>query len=94
MICRWHYRGGLSIREISCRTTLSRNTIAKYLHSEVGEAKYLRHSLPKNLDAFALQFLPGEAFPCGWSEETVGLAGEPMCLQVVHFKLSYSRISC
>lgn len=53
VIRRWHYRDGLSIREISRRTTLSRNTIAKYLHSAVGEPKYLRRRMPKNLDEFA-----------------------------------------
>lgn len=53
VIRRWHYREGLSIREISRRTTLSRNTIAKYLHSEVNEPKYLRRRMPKNLDEFA-----------------------------------------
>jgi len=157
VIRRWHYREGLSIREISRRTTLSRNTIAKYLHSAVGEPKYLRRRMPKNLDTFAselsgwlnenlsqgrkrrknwrqiyrllcekgyigsyarvaafarhwrqmrqeqegtagrrtfvpLQFSPGEAFQFDWSEETMVLAGEPVRLQVAHFKLSYSRV--
>ena len=64
VIRRWHYREGVSIREISRRTTLSRNTIAKYLHSAVGEPKYLRRSMPKNLDEFASEL-------SGWLNENL-----------------------
>ena len=40
VIRRWALRDRLSIREISRRTGLSRNTIRKYLRSEVIEPKF------------------------------------------------------
>jgi AcrR family transcriptional regulator len=33
VIRRWHFREGISVREIARRTKLSRNTIAKYFAS-------------------------------------------------------------
>ena len=39
-IRRWHHRDKLPIREIRRRTGLSRNTIRKYLASDVVEPKY------------------------------------------------------
>ena len=35
VIRRWHYREGVPIRAIARRTGLSRNTVRKYLASEV-----------------------------------------------------------
>jgi hypothetical protein len=37
VIRRWHYRDHFSIREISRRTGLSRNTVRKYVRSETVE---------------------------------------------------------
>ncbi len=53
VIRRWHLRDGLSIREISRRTGLSRNTIRKYLRSGVVEPHYPERQSPSQLDAFA-----------------------------------------
>lgn len=53
VIRRWSLREQLSIREISRRTGLSRNTIRKYLRSEVDEPKYARPARSTGLDAFA-----------------------------------------
>jgi hypothetical protein len=39
VIRRWHYRDHFSIREISRRTGLSRNTVRKYLRSDTVEPK-------------------------------------------------------
>lgn len=40
VIRRWHYREHLSIREISRRTGLSRNTVRKYLRVDEVEPKF------------------------------------------------------
>jgi predicted transcriptional regulator len=41
VIRRWHYRDHFSIREISRRTGLSRNTVRKYLRSDSEEPKFI-----------------------------------------------------
>ncbi len=63
-IRRWHFRDGLSIRQISKKTTLSRNTIRKYLRDEVVEPAYPAREAISKLDAFALtlkQWLEADA---------------------------------
>jgi IS30 family transposase len=42
VIRRWHYRDHFSIREISRRTGLSRNTVRKYLRSDGYDGSYNR----------------------------------------------------
>ena len=51
-IRRWHFRDGLSIRQISKQTTLSRTTIRKYLRDEAAEPEYPERVSPSKLDAF------------------------------------------
>ncbi len=53
VIRRWHFREHLSIREISRRTGLSRNTVRKYLRSGDVEPKFKVPERPSKLDAFA-----------------------------------------
>ncbi|WP_033839119.1 sigma factor-like helix-turn-helix DNA-binding protein, partial [Mesorhizobium loti] len=53
VIRRWHYREHLSIREISRRTGLSRNTVRKYLRVGEVEPKFKVPERPSRLDAFA-----------------------------------------
>ena len=53
VIRRWHFREHLSIREISRRTGLSRNTVRKYLRSGDVEPKFRVPERPSKLDAFA-----------------------------------------
>lgn len=53
VIRRWRHREGLSIREIRRRTGLSRNTIRKYLASNVVEPKYPARKNASKLDAYA-----------------------------------------
>ena len=55
MIRRWHFREGLSAREIARRTKLSRNTVSKYLESGEIEPRYARRVSLSKLDAFAEQ---------------------------------------
>jgi transposase len=53
VIRRWALRDQLSIREISRRTGLSRNTIRKYLRAGTVEPKFKVPERPSKLDAFA-----------------------------------------
>ena len=53
VIRRWHFREHLSIREISRRTGLSRNTIRKYLRSDDVEPRFKVLDRPSKLDPFA-----------------------------------------
>ena len=53
VIRRWASREGMPIREISRRTGLSRNTIRKYLRSDVTEPTYRVPERPSKLDPFA-----------------------------------------
>jgi transposase len=53
VIRRWHFRDQLSIREISRRTGLSRNTVRKYLRTDTVEPAFQVPERPSKLDAFA-----------------------------------------
>jgi transposase len=53
VIRRWHYRDHYSIREISRRTGLSRNTVRKYLRSDAVEPKFNIPDRPSKLDPYA-----------------------------------------
>ncbi len=53
VIRRWALRENMSIREISRRTGLARNTVKKYLSSEEIEPSYPRRVSPKKLDSYA-----------------------------------------
>jgi transposase len=50
---RWHYRDHFSIREISRRMGLSRNTVRKYLRSDNEEPKFSVPDRPSKLDPHA-----------------------------------------
>lgn len=49
VIRRWYHRDQMSIREISRRTGLSRNTLRKYLRSEVVEPRFRTPDRPSKL---------------------------------------------
>ncbi len=53
VIRRWRYRDHFSIREVSRRTGLSRNTVRKYLRSDSVEPKFCVRDRPSMLDAYA-----------------------------------------
>ncbi len=53
VIRRWHVREGVSIREISRRTKLSRNTIRKHLASGALEAVYPKRRSRSKVDGYA-----------------------------------------
>ncbi len=52
VIRRWHLRDGMSIREITRRTGLSRNTVRKYLNSGIVEPKYPDRKSVSKLDPY------------------------------------------
>jgi transposase len=54
-IRRWHLRDGLSIREIVKKTSLSRNTVRKYLRDEAELPDYPARRSPSKLDAYDAQ---------------------------------------
>jgi transposase len=53
IIRRWHKRDHVPIREISRRTGVSRNTVRKYLRSDVIEPKFHVPDRPSKLDPYA-----------------------------------------
>ena len=53
IIRRWHKREHVPIREISRRLGVSRNTIRKYLRSELVEPKFQIPDRPSKLDPYA-----------------------------------------
>ena len=53
VIRRWRFRQHYSIREIARRTGLSRNTIRKYLRSDIVEPRFKTPGRPSGLDPFA-----------------------------------------
>jgi transposase len=53
VIRRWALREQMSIREISRRTGLARNTVKKYLRSDETEPSYVRRVGPSKLDLYA-----------------------------------------
>ena len=53
VICRWHHREHMPIREIERRTGLSRNTIRKYLQSNTVELRFKVPERPSRLDPYA-----------------------------------------
>ncbi len=53
VIRRWHLRDGIPIREIARRTGLSRNTVCKYLASQVVEPTYPSRKSPSKLGDYA-----------------------------------------
>jgi transposase len=52
VIRRWHLRDGISIREITRRIGLSRNTVRKYLHSPQLDPQYPARKSPSKLDDY------------------------------------------
>jgi len=57
-IRRMYYRDGLSLSEIARRTSLSRNTIEKWVREPEGaEPRYRRREVPRKLVPFEAQLL-------------------------------------
>ncbi|WP_181459049.1 HTH domain-containing protein [Herbaspirillum rubrisubalbicans] len=53
IIRRWYIRDDISIREIARRLDISRNTVRRYIQSDVIEPAYPARRSPSSLDEFA-----------------------------------------
>jgi IS30 family transposase len=55
IIRRWHLRDQVSLREISKRLGISRNTVRRYLRAETVEPAYSDRRSPTSLDKYAFK---------------------------------------
>lgn len=55
IIRRWHIRDQIPLREIARRLGISRNTVRRYLRSEVTEPAYADRQTTSAIDKYALQ---------------------------------------
>jgi AraC-like DNA-binding protein len=55
LIRRWHIRDQLSLREISRRLGISRNTVRRYIRSGTIEPVYADRQSPSSLDKYAFK---------------------------------------
>lgn len=94
VIRRWALREQLSIREIARRSSLSRNTIKKYLAAEAVEPKYAKRVSVSKLDPYADKlsaWLKSEASKTRKQRRTaVQLHADLVCLG---FTGSYGRVA-
>jgi transposase len=94
IIRRMHFRQKLSIREISRRTGLSRNTVAKHLAADTIEPHFATPERPSKLDLFAEKL-------AGWLKTNAGKPRkERQTLKKMHADLvalgftgSYNRVA-
>ena len=94
VIRRWALREQLSIREISRRTGLSRNTIRKYLRSDAVEPNYVQRRRFSKLDPFATKlsdWLKTEAGRSRKQRRTVKQIHAD--LQALGYSGSYNRVA-
>lgn len=94
VIRRWALREQLSIREISRRSGLSRNTIRKYLRAETIEPRYAGRRSVSKLDPFAAKlaaWLKAESTRSRKQRRTL----KQMCadLQALGYSGSYNRVA-
>ena len=92
-IRRWHNRDGESIRKIAKKTSLSRNTVRKYLREETAEPNYRERRVATKLDRFSAQlrqWLEGGA-SC---RANSGALGVRLCedLQALGYAGGYGRV--
>lgn len=94
VIRRWALREQMSIREISRRTGLSRNTIRKHLRADAAEPQYPKRVSPSNLDPFAAKL-------SGWLKTETGRSRKQRRtvkqmyadLQALGYRGSYNRVA-
>lgn len=94
VIRRWALREQLSIREISRRTGLSRNTIRKYLRSDVAEPSYAKRVSSSKLDPFTAKlsaWLKTEATRSRKQRRTIKQMH--LDLQSLGYQGSYNRVA-
>jgi transposase len=94
-IRRWHYRDGMGIREIAAKTSLSRNTVRKYLRDKEIIPDYPeRRAAPTKLDAYVGQLnawlAEDERLPRKQRRSTIQLHA---ALKALGYGGSYGRIA-
>lgn len=92
VIRRWHCWQGLPIPEIEWRTALSRNTLRKYLRSDILESVFETSVRPSKLDGFANK-LPGRLLMKANKSRKQGRTAKQMHadLVVIGYDGSYER---
>lgn len=94
IIRRWHLRDQVPLREIARRLGISRNTVRRYLRSEITEPSYAERRASSALDKYSLQL-------SGWLKaETVKPRKQRRNLKRIHEDLkelgyegSYDRVA-
>ena len=94
IIRRWHLRDQVPLREIARRLGISRNTVRRYLRSEITEPSYAERRASSALDKYSLQL-------SGWLKaETIKPRKQRRNLKQIHEDLkqlgyegSYDRVA-
>ena len=94
IIRRWHKRDQVPIREISRRTGVSRNTVRKYLRSDVIEPKFQVPDRPSRLNPMPRNYRRGCGVKQGGSASNGGRSRQ-LCGDLVSlgYDGSYNRVA-
>ena len=94
VIRRWYYRDKISIRDISRRTGLSRNTIRKYVRADTVEPIFKVPKRPSKLDAFAEKLAAWLRIESGKSRKQKRTAKQLYSdLAALGYEGSYARVA-
>jgi AcrR family transcriptional regulator len=94
IIRRWHLRDQVSLREIAGRLGISRNTVRRYLRSEIIEPAYRDRRTPSALDQYAFKlssWLKTEATKSRKQRRSLKQIHADLC--ALGFEGSYDRVA-
>ena len=94
IIRRWHLRDQVSLREISKRLGISRNTVRRYLRAETVEPAYADRRSPTSLDKYAFKlsaWLKTEATKSRKQRRTLKQMHIDLC--ALGYEGSYDRVA-
>ena len=94
IIRRWHIRDQVPLREIARRLGISRNTVRRYLRSEMTEPSYAERRSPSAIDKYAFQLsaiLQAEAAKSRKQRRSLKQIHEE--LKELGFEGSYDRVA-
>ncbi len=94
IIRRWHIRDQVPLREIARKLGISRNTVRRYLRSEMTEPTYQSRRSPSAIDKYAFQLsalLKSEALKSRKQRRTLKQLHEE--LKELGFEGSYDRVA-
>jgi transcriptional regulator with XRE-family HTH domain len=94
IIRRWHLRDQVSLREISKRLGISRNTVRRYLRAETVEPAYAERRSPTSLDRYAFKlsaWLKTETTKSRKQRRTLKQMHIDLCL--LGYEGSYDRVA-